>query len=87
MGHRPSTASEPGTIAMFRISRNGYNPILVVDRVADIQPAIRSLEPGRYYIDEIAREPRHAGQESRHWGIGIKQFDGSFVIKLDPLEM
>ena len=39
---------------MYRISRNGHEPIIDVDQVEAIEPAIRSSEPGRYHVDEIS---------------------------------
>jgi hypothetical protein len=39
---------------MLRISRNGQEPIIDVDQVEAIEPAIRSSEPGRYHVDEIS---------------------------------
>jgi hypothetical protein len=42
---------------MYRISRNGQEPIVDVDQVEAIEPAIRSSEPGRYHVDEIRADP------------------------------
>jgi hypothetical protein len=36
---------------MFRKSGNGQEPIGNVDKVAQIEPEIRSLPPGRWDID------------------------------------
>ena len=33
---------------MYRISRNGQEPIVDVDQVEGIEPAIGASEPGRY---------------------------------------
>jgi hypothetical protein len=69
---------------MYRISRNGHEPIIDVDQVEAIEPAIRSGEPGRYHVDEISGDPLRSGHTSRRWGVGIKRADGSVVIEPDP---
>jgi hypothetical protein len=56
---------------MYRISRNGQEPIIDVDQVEAIGPAIRSSEPGRYYVDEISADPLPGCHTSRRWGVGI----------------
>ncbi len=38
---------------MYRISQNGQEPIVDVDTVDQLEPAIRASEPGRYHVDEI----------------------------------
>ena len=68
---------------MYRISRNGQVPIVDVDAVEAIKPAIRSSEPGRYHVDAISAEPLPSGYTSRRSGIGIKLGDGSVVVELD----
>jgi hypothetical protein len=62
---------------MYRISRNGIDPIVDVDHVEAIEPAIRSSEPGRYHVDEMSADPLPSGQTSRLWGIVIKSRDGA----------
>jgi hypothetical protein len=44
---------------MFRISRAGQAPIVVVDQIEAIEPAIRAGKVGRYQVDELdaARMP------------------------------
>jgi hypothetical protein len=42
-----------GTTAMFRISQDRQEPIVDVEFEEDIEPAVRSYKPGRYYVDEI----------------------------------
>ena len=71
---------------MFRVSRNGQEPIIDVDQVEAIEPAIRSSEPGRYQVDEISAEPLPSGHTSRRWGVGIKRADGSVALEPDPWE-
>jgi hypothetical protein len=46
---------------MCRISRNGQEPIIDVDHVDAIGPAIRSSEPARYLVDEISADPLPSG--------------------------
>jgi hypothetical protein len=69
---------------MYRISHNGQEPIIDVDQVDAIEPAIRSSEPGRYHVDEISRDPLPSGRTSRRWGLGIRRDDGTVVIDPDP---
>jgi hypothetical protein len=71
---------------MFRISQRGCDPIVDVDQVGEIEPAIRSSESGRYHIDEIAADPLSSGHTSRRWGIGIRLADGAVLLELDPWE-
>jgi hypothetical protein len=68
---------------MFRISRNGHEPIVDVDTVEDIEPAIRDLKPGRYDVDEISADPLPTGHTSRRWGIVIKWRDGAVFVEPD----
>jgi hypothetical protein len=68
---------------MFRISRNGQEPIVDVGALEEIEPVIRRSEPGQYLIDEMSRDPLPSGQISRRWGFGIKRADGSVSIKRD----
>ena len=56
---------------MYRISRNGQEPVIDVDQVEAIEPAIRSSEPGCYHVDEISADPLPSGHTARHWGVSI----------------
>jgi hypothetical protein len=82
---RPASAPSIGP-PMFRISRDGQEPVVDVAQVEEVEPAIRSSEPGRYHIDQINREPLPSGHTSRRWGVGIKSPDGSATIVPDPWE-
>ncbi len=42
---------------MYRISRNGHEPIVDVDQLEATEPVIRSNQPGRYHVDEFNAEP------------------------------
>ncbi len=68
---------------MYRISRNGQEPIIHVDHVEAIGPAIPSSEPGRYHVDEISADSLPSGHTSRRWGVAIKQPEGSVVLEPD----
>ena len=72
---------------MYRISRNGQEPIVDVDQVEAIEPAIRSSEPGRYHVDEISAGPLPSGHRSRRWCVGIKRHDGTVAIEPDPWDI
>jgi hypothetical protein len=69
---------------MFRISHPDREVIVDVDQVEAIEPAIRSSEPGRYPVDEIAADPLPSSHTSRRWGVGIKRHDGTVIIEPDP---
>jgi hypothetical protein len=55
---------------MYRIRRNGQEPITDVDQVEAIEPAIRSSEPSRYHVGEIIADPLPSGDTSRRCGSG-----------------
>ena len=69
---------------MFRISRNGHDPVVIVDTVEEIEPVIRRAKPGRYHIDELGAKPLPSGHTSCQWGVGIKKADGTVAIEPDP---
>jgi hypothetical protein len=71
---------------MYRIRRNGQEPVVDVDTIEQIQPAIRAGKPGRWHIDEIAADPLSSRQTSSRFGFVIKQCDGSIVITPEPWE-
>jgi hypothetical protein len=66
---------------MYRISRDGQEPIIDVDQVEAIKPAIRSSEPGRYDVDEISANLLPIGHSSKRWGAGIKHGDDELAIE------
>ncbi len=69
---------------MYRICHDGQEPIIDVDQVAAIEPAVRSSPPGRCHMDEISRDPLPSGHTLRRWGVGIKRPDGVVTIDRDP---
>jgi hypothetical protein len=69
---------------VYRISQNGQQPIIDVDGLEDIEPALRSRPPGRYDLDEISADPLQTGRTSRAWGVAVKFPDGSVAIEPDP---
>ncbi len=69
---------------IYRISRNGQEPIVDVYTVEAIEPSIHASEPGRYHIDQLSFVPLPSGRTSRRWGIAIKYADGTVVIEPDP---
>jgi hypothetical protein len=60
---------------MLRISQNGQEPIIDVDEVDGIAPAIRSRPPGLYHV-LLSADPVPSGHTSRHWGVVVKWRDG-----------
>ncbi len=69
---------------MYRISRNGQEPIIDVDTVEDNEPAVRDLKAVRYDVDEISADPLPSGHTSRRWGVVIKWRDGAVFLERDP---
>ena len=76
--------SVSGERPMYRISRNGQEPVVDADQVEAIEPVMRSSNPGRYHVDTISADPLPSGHTSRRWGVGIKRKDGSVVVEPDP---
>jgi hypothetical protein len=74
----------PSKSCMSRISRAGQEPIVDVDQVEGIEPAIEASEPGRYHVDQIEREPLPSRHTSLRWGTAIKRPDGSVELEPDP---
>ncbi len=72
---------------MFRISRDGQEPFVEVESVAQIVPAIRSRPPGQYAIDEVSDDPLVGRHASRRWGTGIICPDGVISIKPNQWEV
>jgi hypothetical protein len=69
---------------MYRISRNGQEPIIDVDQIEASERASRPSKPCRHHVDEISAEPLPSGHNSRRWGVGIKRADGSVALEADP---
>jgi hypothetical protein len=69
---------------MYRISRNGQEPIVEVDTLDEIYAVFWRAEPGRYRVDVISAGPPPCARTSRRLGIGIKRPDGLVVIEPDP---
>jgi hypothetical protein len=61
---------------VFRISKD-LNSVEAVDSEDELEPAVRSMGPGRYHVDQIERDPLPSGHTSRRWGVAIKHPDGS----------
>jgi hypothetical protein len=68
---------------VFRISRNGQEPIVNADDVEQIELAIRALPPGRWQIDELSAKLFSSRRTARRWGVGIKHTDGSVELEFD----
>jgi hypothetical protein len=69
---------------MYCISQNGQEPIIDVDTIEDIEPAIRDWKAGRYDVDEISADPLPSGHTSGRWSVVIKWRDGSVVKEPNP---
>jgi hypothetical protein len=84
LGQLAGLLSEHAWTSIYRINRNGQEPIVDVDHAEEIEPAIRSNKPGRHLVDEISADGLPGGHTSRRWGVGIKRRDGAVVIEPDP---
>jgi hypothetical protein len=71
---------------MFRVSRDGNEPIVNLDTLERIVPEIRALPPGLWHIDEVPAKAFPSGHTSRRWGVGIRWADGSIAIERDLWE-
>jgi hypothetical protein len=80
---RPPGHFSSGEYPMYRISRDGHEPIVDVDQIEAIEPALWSKPMAHYHIDEIAADPLSSGHSSGRWSVGIKRMDGSIVIEPD----
>jgi hypothetical protein len=69
---------------MFRISQSAQQPVVDVDLVGEIEPAIRSSKPGRYHIDQIERDVLPSGYTSRRWSVATEFPDGPVALDPDP---
>src|SRR5262245_21243017 len=70
---RPAQVLEETNI--FRISRAGFEKIIDVAWVDEIEPAIRAKPPGRYDIDKTEPKPFSSSHASRPWGIAVRRQD------------
>ena len=64
---------------------NGQEPIVDVEPVGRIEPAIRSSKPRRYQFYEIRADPLPSDHTSRGWGVAVKRSGGTIDRKPDPL--
>jgi hypothetical protein len=69
---------------MFRISKDGREPVIDVSQVDQLEPAFRAAKPGRYHVDEISADPLPSGHTSRRSGVVTKGKDGSVTLEPDP---
>jgi hypothetical protein len=70
--------------SMFRISRDGREPIIDVDSIEQIEPVVRAGKTGRYHVDAIAADTFPCRHTSRRWGFVTKRADGVVAIEPDP---
>ena len=69
---------------MYRISRDGQEPIIDVDTVDQLEPAIRASKPGRYHVDQIERDPLPIGSHFATMG-SRDQASGRFGCDSSPI--
>jgi hypothetical protein len=69
---------------VFRIRGWRHEPVTDVDKLNQIEPAIRASIAGRYQIDQIDAAPLRCSHTWRRWGIRIKKPDGSGTLEPDP---
>jgi hypothetical protein len=68
---------------MFRISKDGQEPVAEVETAEQIEPTVQSGTPGRFLVEEIRADdnPFPSGHQSRPWGTAIHQADGRVALK------
>jgi hypothetical protein len=68
---------------MFRISRHGREPVVDVDSVEQIEPAISESKLERFHVDEIRAHDDAflSGHTSRAWGTAIRLPSGNVALK------
>ena len=71
---------------MFRVSRDGQEPVVDVAQVEAIGPVVQRSQLGRYHVDENGDDMLPSRHTSRRWGVVIKRDDGSVVVEPDPWE-
>jgi hypothetical protein len=70
--------------SIYRISRQGQEPIVDVGSVEAIEGMIQAGNPGPFHIDEISSDRLPSGHTSRRWRTGAKNRDGTTIIEPDP---
>jgi hypothetical protein len=69
---------------MFRVSKGTHGPVVNVNTVKQVEPAVGRAAPGHYHVDEITRDPVPCGHRSRRGGLATKRDDGSVMLERDP---
>jgi hypothetical protein len=69
---------------MYRILRDGVELPVVVRTIKEVLAVIRSGEPGRYRIVELDGGTASPDQASRHWGVGVRNEDGTLKMEFGP---
>ena len=71
---------------MYRISRDGKEPIIDVDTLDQLEPAIRASKPGRFHITRSSAIRYRVVTLPDAGTVGIKRPDGSVELEPDPWE-
>jgi hypothetical protein len=68
---------------MFRISRDGQEPVVDVETAKQIEPTVQSGTPGRFLVEEIRAndDPFPSGHQTRPWGTAIHHPDGQVALR------
>ena len=70
--------------SIYRVSRDGQEPVVDVGSPDAIESAVRVGKPGSYHIDEVCSDPLQSGHTSRRWVTAIKHPDGTVAVEPDP---
>ena len=54
--------------SIYRISRKGQGPVVVVATVEAFEGGISAGKPSAFHIDEISTDPLPSGHTGRSWG-------------------
>jgi hypothetical protein len=74
---------QPRGFSIFQISDSADCWVADVDTLAQIAPAVRSVTPGHYLVEEIRADdnPFPSGHHSRAWGTAIHHPDGRVALR------
>jgi hypothetical protein len=72
---------------MFRISKNGHEPVVDVASYRQIVPAIREAGSGRYEIDRLSDDIVRFGHVARRWAVVTNKPGGAIVIEYEPQQI
>lgn len=71
---------------MYPVSQNRQKPIVNVDTLDQLEPAVRDENRRLYHVEELRANPFPSRHTSRAWGKLIRHNDGRVELEPDPWE-